>query len=83
MRTRRIGRFRVDRRFFIELHEGEGANLFAGMVVLDVQRDWSNDQAQYVAIHPDFREVEDGGQFPEYRPVFESGTTVPRWEEVK
>lgn len=74
-----LGTFRVHRRFFDHLTPGHGANLFTRMVVVDVHHNWAADEVIYTAVHPDFDVVPEGGQAPEYRPVFAAGETAPRW----
>ena len=79
--SRKIGRFKVAGLFFRNLAADEGANLFHGMVILDVRHCWG-DEVEYFAMHPDFRLIATGEIVPEYRAIFDSISAVPQWEEV-
>lgn len=81
--NRRIGRFRVSPDFFVRLKPDEGVNLFHRMVVLRTQDHFLSRDREYLAIHPDFREVAEGELFPEYRAVFDTKSLYPTWVEVK
>lgn len=82
IRPRRLGRFKVHRRFFDGLSETDGANLFIGMIVLDVQRDFMTGDAEYLAVHPEFRHVPSNEIVPAYRAIFTEGSSVPSWIEI-
>ena len=82
LKSRNLGRFKVGQRFFDGLDTGEGVNIFAGMIVLDVRRSWSEDSIEYLAIHPDFRIVPHGEILPMYEGTFTAGTALPVWHEV-
>lgn len=58
---------------------GNGANLFIGMVPIDVQRDFLRDTTTYIAWHRDFAEIPNGQVIPEYEAVFDEGSVIPRW----
>lgn len=81
--NRRIGRFRVSPVFFVHLGPDEGVNLFHRMVVLRTQEHFLSHDREYLAIHPDFRVVAEGEQFPEYRAVFDTTSPYPTWVEVE
>lgn len=83
MRDRRIGRFRVAGMFLHNAKDGEGANLFIGMIVLDVRVEWSTDGYTYFAWHPDFDKIEPGEIAPEYVAEFTAGSVVPKWRRLK
>lgn len=83
---RQIGRFKVHQRFFDRLAPGEGTNLFDGMVVIDIKRDYLTGDAEYIAVHPQFREIAHGEIVPEYIGYFtheQGSTSLPNWVEVK
>lgn len=86
MSTSRVGKFKVAGMFFrrIEMIDGKmaGANLFDGMVVVQIERDFGTDQVTYYGLHPQFREVPTGEQTPEYTAAFDCGSVTPRWTEV-
>ena len=80
MTDRRIGKFTVEDRLLREaVDSGHGANLFVGMVPLDIQRDWISGRTVYLAWHPDFNDVPEGYITPEYEAVFDAGDIHPRW----
>lgn len=76
------GYFEVKDRFFDGLCVGDGVNLFSGMVILDMRRDFMQGHREYCAIHADFRPVQPGEITPKYQAVFGAGSTVPKWVEV-
>ena len=81
MNDRRIGRFTVaDQLLRAAIDTGDGANLFDGVVPLDVRRDWFRSSTEYIAWHRDFRPIGEGECVPEYRAVFRDGQTTPTWE---
>jgi hypothetical protein len=83
---RQIGRFVVHGNFFDRLYPDEGTNLFESMVVLDVKHDWHNNEREYLAVHPAFREVAVGELVPRYHAIFRhehGATSLPEWQEVK
>lgn len=86
MNIARHGTFKVASRFFRDMVDIDGklngVNLFAGMIVLDVDIDWHSDSRIYKAAHPQFREVLPGETLPEYTAVFHAGQTEPEWREV-
>ena len=83
LKTRRIGRFKVDHHFYDTLDVEEGVNLFDRMVVLDVVHDHVSGVANYTAIHPSYRELPYGEIIPMYVPKFHLGCIAPEWIETK
>ena len=82
MKDRRIGCFMVaDKLLHAAIDTGNGANLFAGCVPLDIRRDWVQGRTEFFVWHPDFRIIDDGEITPTYRAVFHDGQTSPTWEE--
>lgn len=82
MRTRNVGRFRVDKLFFDGLKPCEGINLFHDMVVLRAEEDMCSFATIYVAIHPQFRPIAPGELVPEYEAIFTKDTAYPTWKEI-
>ena len=76
------GIFEVNDQFFNGLCVGDGVNLFSGMVILDMRRDYLQGYREYCAIHADFRPVQIGEITPKYQGVFSTGSTIPKWVEV-
>lgn len=84
IKARRIGKFTVSEKLLHDaVDTGHGANLFVGMVPLDVQRDWLTGRTTFTAWHPDFQAVEENRTVPEYVPRFDNGTTAPTWVHVE
>lgn len=81
-RVRRIGTFTVSKALIINCIEGEGANLFDRMVVMEVTHDFARDTSTYLAIHPDFDEVKEGLDAPEYVATTFDENGSPTWERV-
>jgi len=86
MSTNRVGKFKVSDLFFrrVEMIDGRmaGANLFDGMVVIQIERDFGTSQVTYYGMHPDFRELPEGEITPEYTAHFDAGKIAPKWTEV-
>lgn len=84
MKERRIGRFTVANKLLhAAIDSGHGANLFAGMVPLDIQRDFIQDQTTFIAWCPQFMVIDEGRIIPEYVAVFREGNTIPEWKHVE
>ncbi len=81
MRTlRNLGRFFVSAEFFTRMAApGDGANLFAGMIVLQAEYSMQRDGVEYFGIHADFAVLPEYCQAPFYHPEFEPGQSAPRW----
>lgn len=80
MNDRRIGRFRVAERLLREaVNTGHGQNLFAGIVPLDIERDWLSGTITYIAWHKDFAQIAEGQIAPEYVAIFTAESIEPRW----
>lgn len=82
MKARNIGRFVVGARFFDGLARGEGANLFHGLIVLDLQRNWVSGTGEYTALHEQFRDIAEGEMAPQYMATFRDGESTPTWVEM-
>jgi hypothetical protein len=79
MNWKRAGIFYIDRPFFEQCVNGEGANVFDRMVIFRAEPEFQTDRIKYFAVHPDF-ELLDGGLFaPTYRAEFRDGASVPTW----
>lgn len=83
MKDRRLGRFKVTGLFMAGAQNGEGMNLFNGMIVLDCRHEWTQDFVEYVAWNPQFERVPEGQIIPEYRATLYSDRGWPRWEKVR
>lgn len=84
MKDRRIGRFKIAGKLLQDaINTGHGQNLFAGMVPLDIQRDWVSDTVTFTAWHRDFAPVSEGQMIPEYIGIFKAGKTLPTWQHVE
>lgn len=81
--TRRLGRFTVADAFFENMAAGDGANLFAGMVVLETRYDWNWLHRVYIAVHEQFRDLPNGEVIPEYEAIFSAGSSTPTWREKR
>lgn len=75
----RVGRFKVDAFFFFRRAPEEGLNLFDRMVVLDIRHDYLTGMREYVATHPDFEPRVEGALVPEYKAVFSTESSIPKW----
>ena len=81
MKERRLGRFQVAEKLLRDaIDTGHGANIFAGCVPLDVQRDWLRGSAEYLCWHPDFDVIADGEITPEYVATFYENSATPNWK---
>lgn len=83
MNNKHIGRFKVSRQFLESIANFEGASLFTGMIVLRATESFMTDTVEYIAVHPDFREKENGEIIPEYVAHFSSDSHLPKWAEVE
>lgn len=84
MKERRIGRFTVAEQLLRDaVNTGHGQNLFAGVVPLDIQRDWLRGTITYIAWHKDFAQIDEGQIAPEYVATFEAGSCEPRWVPMR
>jgi hypothetical protein len=84
IKNRRIGKFKVSNKLLRDAtNTGSGANLFVGMIVLDIQHDWIGGDATYVAWHPDFEPIDEGRILPLYVSTFQLGQTAPTWVKVE
>lgn len=81
MKLRNIGMFRVSREFFEDVFPEQGSNLFHKMIVLEARVDWYRGYTLYTAIHPDFRKVSEGETIPNYKGIFSSDSSYPKWVE--
>lgn len=79
IKSRRLGRFFVPHTFFHKMCDGEGANLFHGMIILRAEAPYDRDGVEYLAHHPDFDEVRDGCMVRYYDATFDPGAIYPRW----
>jgi hypothetical protein len=78
----KVGKFYVSRCFFRSLGDDEGTNLFHRMVVLRAHEDFCRNSTVYIAIHPDFRQIDQGEITPEYEAIFNSTSAYPKWREL-
>ena len=81
-RPRNLGIFYVHMDFFNDLAPGEGVNLFHDMVVLRAVEKYEQNSIEYIAAHPQFRQVDMGEMLPEYEARFDSTSALPTWVEV-
>lgn len=78
----KLGRFYVSQCFFNKLTDDEGVNLFDRMVVLEAHKDYRYWRTEYLAYHPDFKEVQEGYEVPLYRAIFNDVSSTPYWEKA-
>lgn len=83
MKTRKLGKFKVDLVFFKNLEVGQGHNLFHKMIILEVKQEWEYDCIEYIGVHEQFAEVPKGQIIPEYVAIFFNDSIYPRWEMVE
>ncbi len=82
--AKRVGRFEVSEKLIWDIINGKGnTQLFEGMIPVDVKRDMMRSKVEYICSGPMFDEVPEGQIIPMYRPVFDDGKSVPRWELVE
>jgi hypothetical protein len=77
---RNIGKFKVSCTFIEEAERGDGANLFKDMIVIDIRRDFTTNNLEYLAYHPDFKPIAEGSLIPEYTALFSFDSTYPKWK---
>lgn len=80
---KRYGKVVVDRDFLGTTCVNNGLDPFNRMLILSVELDHVRDRLTYIAYHPAFDELEDGAKCPEYRMVFTTGYTTPRFERIR
>lgn len=84
MNQRRIGRFTVADKLLLEaINTGQGANLFARAVPLDIRRDFISARTEYVCWHPAFDEIHPAEIAPEYVAEFTHVSNIPTWKRVR
>jgi hypothetical protein len=83
VKTRKLGRFRVDNLFFRDLRAGECVGLFDRMVVLRAHEDFAGDCVEYIAMHPDFDELPPEQLVPLYEATFTYPATTPTWSRSR
>lgn len=76
---KRLGRFTVSSQFFDNLQANEGLNLFHSMIVLRASENYECNAIDYIATHPDFKEVKDDERIPEYVAQFFPNSIYPKW----
>jgi hypothetical protein len=82
MNGRRLGKFIVSEKLLRDaVNTGDGANVFAGMIPLDITRDFIRGSAEYVCWHPDFRDLPHGEILPTYKAIFDTRSPFPKWIE--
>lgn len=79
--TQQLGRFTVDWRLFDGMEVSEAAQLFTGMIVLDIRREWNSDARFYFAAHEQFRVLSPNCIVPEYEAILTAGSLVPTLRE--
>lgn len=80
---KRVGRFTVSDKLLWDIAAGKcGTTIFHGMVPLDVNKDFMQMRTEFFCAGPMFDEVPEGQCIPEYKPIWQSGKTLPEWRRI-
>lgn len=76
---RKLGRFYCSRDFIQTLNMVDAGYLFHNMIPMRCEYDLLKDRFEYVCIHEDFLELEEGAEIPLYGSTFIPNYIYPRW----
>lgn len=83
MKDRRLGRFVVSEKLLFDaIDTGHGANVFHGLIPLEIRHNFLGGKFEYLGWHAGFDHLPEGEVIPDYRAVFDDGETFPRWERM-